>query len=876
MSSTPQTSDGRALVLVVDDDEDMRLLVRETVEAFGFRALEVSNGEEALAAFERHRPDAVLLDVVMPGMDGFQTCEALRSRSGSALTPIVMMTSLNDMESIDRAYHAGATDFITKPINYLLLGHRLRYILRAKQTVDELRNAQRRLANAQRIASLGSWEIDLATRSLQVSDELYRILAMDRSSFRGRPEQLWSAAHPEDRVRVARRFERALDRREPLRVEYRISGHEGERIIHQEAQIADDEEGGNVLLVGTAQDITERRKAAQKLVHLSLLSDTVKVVAGSADFEALVEQVASRLRSALGADRVAVFDWPNDEDPPRILPEHSSEKEVAPISKEQLALVEKARRSSLVVESRENERVACAIPMLVRGATIGCLSLEGSSDSLTADGSDTVFLQSLAQQLAVALDRARLWEQYRRRQERERQRLKEEIAELREASGQVELVYRSRSMMQMFDTIERVASTDVTVLVTGESGTGKDLVAQTLYRLSRRRTKPLVVVDCAALPATLIESELFGHEKGAYTGAQERKIGRLAEANGGTVVLDEIGELPLEVQSKILRFVQEKQISPVGGTRTLHVDARLIAVTNRDLAAEVAARRFREDLYHRLNVIRIRVPSLRDRREDVPLLANHFLKSFAKQYQKPPLRFSPEAEAAIARHSWKGNVRELRNRVLQAVILAENDWIGPELIELDASGDRVAVPPPVDADRNEMEPADPKQAPIPPPSATEIWDGLRSSLRAELERLLEAPDVATHPLGQWMTQDLLLEAHDAARGVLSRAAAILGIPEATYRRQYRKVDGGGERESGVPRTASWSRVRKHLQQLVRLGDSVEGDRTRRARDMLLEEVLQLFPESAVDGAALMGVSPPTFRRWMRRVSRRNARFQAGS
>jgi len=871
VSSTPERNDGRALVLIVDDDEGMRLLVRETVEAFGLRAREVSNGPDALAASERHRPDLVLLDVVMPEMDGFQTCEALRSRLGSAPTPIVMMTSLDDMESIDRAYEAGATDFITKPINYVLLGHRLRYILRAKQTVDELRNAERRLANAQRIASLGSWEIDLAERSLRVSDELYRILAMDRSSFRGRPEQLWGAVHPEDRAGVVRRFERALDRREPLRIEYRISGQEGERIIHHEAEIAHDGERGSVLLVGTAQDITERRKAAQKLVHLSVLSDTVKVVAGSADFESLVEQVASRVRSTLGADHVAVFDWPNDGDPRRILPERPREKEAPPPSEEQLALVEKARRSGIVVESAGKDRVAYGIPMSIRGATIACLCFEGPSDSLAADESDIVFLQSLAQQLAVALDRARLSEEHRRRQERERQRLKEEIAELRQASGRVELVYRSRAMTQMLETIERVASTDATVLVTGESGTGKELVAQTLHRLSGRRNKPLVVVDCAALPTTLIESELFGHEKGAYTGAQERRIGRLAEANGGTVVLDEIGELPLEVQSKILRFVQEKQISPVGGTRTLHVDARLIAVTNRDLAAEIAARRFREDLYHRLNVIRIKVPSLRDRREDVPLLANHFLKAFAEQYQKPPLRFSPEAEAAIARHSWTGNVRELRNRVLQAVVLAEGDRIGPELIELDSSGDRAPEAWRADGDRHETEPVDAKGDPIEASSATEIWDGLRSSLRGELERLLETPDLATRPLGHWVTQDLVLEAHDAAGGVLSRAAAILGIPEATYRRRYRKVEG--ERESGLSRTTGWSRVRQHLQELVRLGDSVDGDRTRRALDVLLAEILQLLPENAVEGAALMGVSPPTFRRWMRRVSRREARLR---
>jgi len=195
-------------------------------------------------------------------------------------------------------------------------------------------------------------------------------------------------------------------------------------------------------------------------------------------------------------------------------------------------------------------------------------------------------------------------------------------------------------------------------------------------------------------------------------------------------------------------------------------------------------------------------------------------------------------------------------------VLAEGDCIGPELVELEALGDRTA-------------PARAAEPPAlaPPPSATAIWDGLRSSLRAEIEGVLETPDVATRPLGQWITQDLLLLAHHAAGGVLSRAAAILGIPEATYRRQYRKIEGEDRREAVALRTASWPRVRRHLQELVRLGESVEGDRTRRARDVLLEEVLQLVPESAVDGAALMGVSPPTFRRWMRRVSRRDRQLK---
>ncbi len=239
-------------------------------------------------------------------------------------------------------------------------------------------------------------------------------------------------------------------------------------------------------------------------------------------------------------------------------------------------------------------------------------------------------------------------------------------------------------MEAILDVARRVAPTKATVLLIGESGTGKELVARTIHELSPFRAKPLVVVDCGAIPTTLIESELFGHERGAYTGAQERRIGRLLEAEGGTVVLDEIGELPLEVQSKLLRFVQERQVVPVGGTRVHHVDTRLIAVTNRELAVEAAAGRFREDLFYRLNVVRITVPPLRERSEDILHLAEHFLDHFATQYQKGPLRFTDHARDSLIEHTWPGNVRELSNRIMQAVILSERSEIGWRELELES------------------------------------------------------------------------------------------------------------------------------------------------------------------------------------------------
>ncbi len=284
----------------------------------------------------------------------------------------------------------------------------------------------------------------------------------------------------------------------------------------------------------------------------------------------------------------------------------------------------------------------------------------------------------------------------------ESRRLHSELEEVRGALEETELVYGSPRMEALLETIRRVAPTDAGVLVTGASGTGKELVARTVHALSPRRRKPPVVVDCAAISASLIDSELFGHERGAYTGAAGRTVGRLAEAAGSTLILDEIGELPLEVQAKLLRFVQEKQITPVGSTRPRTVDVRLVAVTNRDLEEEVAAGRFRQDLYYRLKVIHAEVPALAERPEDVPLLMDYYVRRFSARYGKEVRGLTPQAAALAARHSWPGNVRELENRILQAVILCEGDEIGPQDLDL-AEAVPVTGPGTLDLDLGQLE-----------------------------------------------------------------------------------------------------------------------------------------------------------------------------
>jgi len=256
------------------------------------------------------------------------------------------------------------------------------------------------------------------------------------------------------------------------------------------------------------------------------------------------------------------------------------------------------------------------------------------------------------------------------------ERVAELTEELEERSRLGALIGRSEAMRRVFRTIERVARSRANVLISGESGTGKELVARAIHELGPNAGGPFVAINCAAIPEPLMESELFGHERGSFTDATERRIGKFEQASGGTLFLDEIAELPTGVQAKLLRALQERSIERVGGRDAIAVDARFVAATNRDLPREVAAGRFREDLFYRIHVVPLELPPLRERREDVRLLAEAFLARSTGESGGPPRRLAREALAALERHAWPGNVRELQNAIERAVALCDGTTIG--------------------------------------------------------------------------------------------------------------------------------------------------------------------------------------------------------
>jgi Nif-specific regulatory protein len=339
-------------------------------------------------------------------------------------------------------------------------------------------------------------------------------------------------------------------------------------------------------------------------------------------------------------------------------------------------------------------RSVLAVPVVRGGAPIAVIQVLNKRGG-AFDGADEEFAAVLAEQIARALDYTSL-------------RGGPSGVAVRGRFNHV--IGRSEVMRAIYELVVRAAATDATVLVRGETGTGKGLIARAIHVNSARVEGPLIAVDCTTLPAGLVESELFGHERGAYTGADARVIGKVEAATGGTLFLDEIGELPLELQGKLLRFVQERRFERVGGRDTLEADVRLVAATNRDLAELVRAGQFRSDLYYRLRVVELELPPLRARgASDITDLAEHFAVLYARKYRRPDVRISDDARAALIAHPWPGNVRELEHAIERAVVLAPDAVIDEDalaLADLDPPDDEPVAPVRTTAARAAVGPVD--------------------------------------------------------------------------------------------------------------------------------------------------------------------------
>ncbi|MFZ0588909.1 MAG: sigma 54-interacting transcriptional regulator [Bryobacteraceae bacterium] len=513
--------------------------------------------------------------------------------------------------------------------------------------------------------------------------------------------------HPDDLERHLQKWQASVAAGEPFEHEVRFHrAADGQHRWFLVRGVALRDERGEVLRwYGIATDIEDRKRAEQAIsVHnkrLQLLLKLTNQITSKLELREVLRAVSANIREVMHGDavhislpdaasgkfRVYALDFPEGKGFVK------EEMLITPVGgvKRALEKLAPAVRSTadrdefppeyyelLVAEGVKRQ---CVIPLVNRGRAIGVLAIARTSDrSFMPD--EIQFLGDASGQIAIAIENSLAY--------REISELKEKLAqeklyleeEIRGGMDFDQIVGNSPALKQVLRLVKTVAPSDSTVLLLGETGTGKELVARAIHEHSRRKERIFVKVNCAAIPMGLLESELFGHEKGAFTGAISQRIGRLELADGGTLFLDEVGDIPLDIQPKLLRALQEQEFERLGSTRTLKVNVRLIAATNRDLEQMVASREFRTDLYYRLNVFPLRVPPLRERKEDIPLLVGYFVQKFAKHMQKNIERIPRAVMHALTAWEWPGNIRELENFVERSVILTRGKSLEAPLAEL--------------------------------------------------------------------------------------------------------------------------------------------------------------------------------------------------
>jgi formate hydrogenlyase transcriptional activator len=455
---------------------------------------------------------------------------------------------------------------------------------------------------------------------------------------------------------------------------------------------------------------TETKLQRQSERFELLLNLTAKITS-SLDLREVLRAIAANIREVIDADAVTValpdtpsenfrvfaMDFPHGKG---VIKEELLVTPSAPVKKAMDTL------KPVVFYTRERDELApeaydvvaaegikafCNIPLVNRGRFLGILSILRTTD-IPFSPEDVDFLSRASGQIAIAVENALAYREISELKDKLTQEKLYLEEEFRSEMGFEQIIGNSTALKHVLQQVETVAPSDSTVLLLGETGTGKELIARAIHDRSRRKQRTLVKLNCAAIPTGLLESELFGHEKGAFTGAISQKIGRLELADQGTLFLDEVGDIPLEIQPKLLRALQEREFERLGSTHTRKVNVRMVAATNRDLETMIAHKEFRSDLYYRLNVFPIRIPPLRDRKEDIPLLVSHFVQKFAKEMQKPIEAIPTAVMKGLTAWDWPGNIRELENFIERAVIVTRGKSLEAPLAELRKTHAEGAVP----------------------------------------------------------------------------------------------------------------------------------------------------------------------------------------
>ena len=607
--------------------------------------------------------------------------------------------------------------------------------------------------------------------------------------------------------------------------------------------------------------------------NMLLLWDISSIIADEHTFERLLKSVIERLAFTFEFAYAGIVNSPNSKEPNTLANNYSFElKNTSDIidlewdTHQYKHLVEGAAKLAIEhsqhTEHQEDGLNALVIPL--GNETNECFFIMGHNELLDLTHDTVMLFVGFARQLGKAFKRSQLEDQLNKNLEKQNAKLSQELLELKAGMQSSALVYRSAKMQKIVELTQRAAQTDATVLITGESGTGKEKLINAIHVLSPRNKQALVIVDCGSIPETLIEAELFGHIKGAFTGAQSDSKGKIQAANGGILVLDEIGELPLSMQPKLLRFVQEKHYTPVGGNKPIEVDVKIVAVTNKDLAFEVNQGHFRKDLFYRLNVVSLHNPPLRERVEDIDLLCQHFLSKFARQFEMDKKILSQATIDLMREYPWPGNIRELENKLMQASLLTKNDeieffdlninlehkeeFIGSEenqhFQKYQSSHNEVHTSNTIEAHSYEEKPILSMRP--------EQWSTAFSETFSQLLTNINMRSVLNLSLGSTIELTLLNMTHKEYRSH-ARTAVVLQLPISTTRRRLQK---------SIPNLAIFD-TNPHWQYLIELFKQIVNNKVALhapvdlIRDLIAQCILQQHTGNMALASQLMGVSEPT-------------------
>jgi PAS domain S-box-containing protein len=655
-------------ILSLEDDPNDAGLIQEMLEHAGIACELVRvDTQPAFEAAIGESVDLVLADYTLPSFDGLSALNLAIDACPDV--PFIFVSGTLGEEVAIEALKIGATDYVLKT----RLSRLVPSVIRALRDADErvahkraqeaLARSESHLLEVQRLTHTGSWVWRVAGREfLHLSDEWYRIHGFDPEDGMPGWEQRLQRIHPEDREKWQSGIERAIIQKSDYEIEYRILLPSGAvRFIYVVGHPIVNASGDLVQFIGSSTDITARKRAEEALLRSErYLTEAQRLTrAGSWAWNVVANGFVHWSK-----ENYRVFGFEPEEGLPkdevvygRI---HSEDRERVI---ESFATAISQDKSAFDVAYRlafanGNIKYVRSVGQPVFDSSGDLLEFVGTTIDVTEQHESRAALESAFAEIKTLKDR--LYE--------ENVLLKEEVDK---ASMFEEIVGESPALRSVLARLAKVAPTDSTVLITGETGTGKELIARAIHKRSQRAAEAFVSVNCAAVPSSLITSELFGHERGAFTGAMQRRLGRFELAEGGTLFLDEVGELPGETQIALLRVLQEREFERLGGTKLIRANVRVIAATNRDLQESIETEMFRRDLYYRLNVFPIEMPPLRERKEDIPLLVEYFIDRYASRVGKRIRSIDQQTLARLTSYAWPGNIRELQNVIERSIIVCD-------------------------------------------------------------------------------------------------------------------------------------------------------------------------------------------------------------